>query len=64
MKLIRVIKHKRYVSAYLFSIKINIINTTLTASRGGGLSVSCIDRIHNNAMLIRKYERRMKILKY
>lgn len=64
MKIRRVIKHKRYVSNYLLELKLNILNTTITASRKGGLSSVCVDRINHNAFLIRKYERRKKLLNY
>lgn len=60
----RIIKHKRYVGSYLFKIKFKTINITLTASRKGGLTDGDVKKIDNNAMLIRKYERRMKLLKY
>lgn len=64
MKLFRILSHKRYVGSYLFKIKFNTINISLTASRKGGLTDADVKKIDNNAMLIRKYERRMKLLKY
>lgn len=64
MNLLRILQHKRYVGAYLFKIKLDTINISLTASRKGGLTSSCIKRIENNAFLIRKYERRKKLLNY
>jgi len=64
MKLLRVLKHKRYVGTYLFNIKMNTINISIAASRKGGLTDDCISRIQNNAFLIRKYERRRKLLNY
>jgi hypothetical protein len=64
MNLFRVMKHKKYVSTYLFRIKLKTINISLTASRKGGLTDTDIKIIDNNAMLIRKYERRNKLLKY
>lgn len=64
MKLFRVSKHKRFIRSYVFRLRIDTINISLTASRKSGLTDSCIKRIENNAFLIRKYERRKKILNY
>lgn len=64
MKLFRVSRHKRFVRSYIFRLRIDTINITLTASRNSGLSDSCVKRIENNAFLIRKYERRKKVLSY
>lgn len=64
MKLFRVTKHKRYVDRYLFTLKLDIVNITLTASRKGGLNDEALSRISNSASLIKKYQRRAKLLEY
>lgn len=64
MKITRVLKHKRYVGDYLLNLRLDILNITIAASKSGGLSNTCVDRINHNAYLIRKYERRKKLLNY
>ena len=55
----------RGMLAHIFlRLSFKTINITLTASRKGGLTDADVKKIDNNAMLIRKYERRMKLLKY
>lgn len=64
MKINRVRRHKDYVNDYIENLRFETINVVLTASSKGGLSNSCADKINSNAKLIRKYERRKKILNY
>ena len=64
MKINRVRRHKNYVSDYIENLRFETINVILTASKKGGLSDSCADKINSNAKLIRKYERRKEILNY
>ena len=64
MRLFRVTKHRRYVDRYLFTLKLDIVNITLTASRKGGLNDESLKRINNTASLIKKYQRRAKLLEY
>lgn len=64
MRLFRVTKHRRYVDRYLFALKLDIVNITLTASRKGGLNDEALKRINNTASLIKKYQRRAKLLEY
>ena len=46
MRLFRVTKHRRYVDRYLFTLKLDIVNITLTASRKGGLNDEALRRIN------------------
>lgn len=64
MKISRVRRHKMYVNTYLNILRFEIINASIQASRSGGVDSSCADRINSKAKLIRKYERRKKILDY
>ena len=64
MKTRRVKKHKMYVEMYLNVLRFEIINASIQASRSGGVDSSCADKINSKANLIRKYERRKKILSY
>lgn len=64
MKINRVRRHKTYVNDYIENLRFETINVILTASKKDGLSDSCADKINSNAKLIRKYERRKKILNY
>jgi hypothetical protein len=64
MKINRVRRHKVYVDNYIDSLRFDIINIVLTASKEEEMSDSCADKLNSNAKLIRKYERRKKILNY
>jgi len=64
MKTRRVKKHKMYVETYLNVLRFEIINASIQASRNGGIDSHCADKINSKANLIRKYERRKKILSY
>lgn len=64
MKINRVRRHKNYVNDCIENLRFETINVILTASKKDGLSDSCVDKINSNAKLIRKYERRKKILNY
>ena len=60
--MIRVFKHIASVKSFLSSLQIDNINLSIRASRegwDGQLQKSIV----NNALLIRKYERRLKLLK-
>jgi hypothetical protein len=64
MKIGRVRKHKVYVDTYLNILRFEIVNASIQASRSGGVDSYCADKINSKANLIRKYERRKKILSY
>ena len=60
--MIRIYKHIKQLRNYLGTLQLETINLSLQASRTGwnaGLQKS----ITNNALLIRKYERRLKLIK-
>ena len=60
--MIRVFKHIASVKSFLSSLQIDNINLTIRASREGW-DEPLQKSIVNNALLIRKYERRLKLLK-
>jgi len=60
--MIRVFKHIASIKNFLSSLQIDNINLTIRASREGW-DEQLQKSIVNNALLIRKYERRLKLLK-
>ena len=60
--MIRVFKHIASVKIFLSSLQIDNINLSIRASREGW-DEQLQKSIVNNALLIRKYERRLKLLK-
>jgi hypothetical protein len=58
MKLLRVTKHKIYVSRYLADLRWTMINNCLSSLEDNQ------DKITASAQLIKKYERRLRLLKY
>lgn len=59
----RVIKHKRYLNSYISQLHLDTVNLTLTAGRCGW-DDSYKDKLLQTASLIRKYERRLRLLNY
>ena len=60
--MIRIFKHIASVKSFLSSLQIDNINLSIRASREGW-DEQLQKSIINNALLIRKYERRLKLLK-
>ena len=60
--MIRIFKHIASVKSFLSSLQIDNINLSIRASREGW-DEQLQKAIVNNALLIRKYERRLKLLK-
>ena len=60
--MIRIFKHIASIKKFLSSLQIDNINLTIRASREGW-DEQLQKSIVNNALLIRKYERRLKLLK-
>ena len=60
--MIRIFKHIASIKRFLSSLQIDNINLTIRASREGW-DEQLQKSIVNNALLIRKYERRLKLLK-
>ena len=60
--MIRIFKHIASIKSFLSSLQIDNINLTIRASREGW-DEQLQKSIVNNALLIRKYERRLKLLK-
>ena len=58
MKLFRVTKHKMYVNNYITDLRWTIVNDCLSSLEENK------DKINASARLIRKYERRLRLLKY
>jgi len=60
--MIRKYKHIREVQKYLDMLMIDNVNLSLQASRFGWTK-ELQDTITNNALLIRKYQRRLRLIK-
>jgi hypothetical protein len=60
--MIRVYKHIKKLRNYLSTLQIECINLSIQASRTGW-NAELQKSITNNALLIRKYERRLKLIK-
>ena len=60
--MIRIWKHVKAMRNYLATLQIETINLSLQASRTGW-NEDLQRSITNNALLIRKYERRLKLVK-
>lgn len=58
----RVYKHKREIQKYLDALIIDNVNLSIQASRFGW-TVDLQNTITNNALLIRKYERRLRLIR-
>ena len=58
----RVYKHKRQIQKFLDALVIDNVNLSIQASRFGW-TVELQNTITNNALLIRKYERRLRLIK-
>ncbi len=56
-------KHRIYVRALLNELRWDTINTTISAS-ATGWTVGVTKHLENNGRLIRKYERRLRWLKF
>ena len=62
-KLIRKRKHIREVEKYLDMLMIDNVNLSIQASRFGWTD-ELQNQLTNSALLIRKYQRRMRLLKF
>ena len=60
--MIRVYKHIKKLRNYQSTLQIECINLSIQASRTGG-NADLQKSITNNALLIRKYERRLELIK-
>lgn len=60
--MIRVYKHKREIQKYLDALIIDNVNLSIQASRFGW-TIDLQNTITNNALLIRKYERRLRLIR-
>jgi len=60
--MIRVYKHKREIQKFLNMLIVDNINLSIQASRFGWTN-ELQNTITNNALLIRKYERRLRLIK-
>ena len=58
----RVYKHKRQIQKFLDALVIDNVNLSIQASRFGW-TIELQNTITNNALLIRKYERRLRLIK-
>jgi|TARA_B110000908_G_C10248915_1_gene450626 hypothetical protein len=56
-------KHVNYISAMLTELHIELINTCIVSSRIGWTD-EAISKLGHLSNIIRKYERRIRILKY
>ena len=62
MKIIRIMKHKMYVDKYITELRWDIINVCL--KNNGILDDESSNKITASSRLIKKYERRLKLLRY
>lgn len=60
--MVRKIQHTRNLERYIESLNIDIVNLSLHASRFGW-NEEIRNSITNNAELIRKYQRRLRLIK-
>ena len=60
--MIRVYKHKRELQKFLNMLIVDNVNLSIQASRFGWTN-ELQNTITNNALLIRKYERRLRLIK-
>jgi hypothetical protein len=60
--MIRKYKHIREVQKYLDMLMIDQVNLTIQASRFGW-TVDIQNQLSNSALLIRKYQRRLRLIK-
>jgi len=60
--MIRTFKHIKTLNSFLSTLHIDNLNLTIRASRDGW-DEELQKSIVNNALLIRKYERRLKLIK-
>ena len=58
----RVYKHKRQIRKFLDALIVDNVNLSIQASRFGW-TIELQNTITNNALLIRKYERRLRLIK-
>lgn len=58
----RVYKHKRQIQKFLDALIIDNVNLSIQASRFGW-DTDLQNTITNNALLIRKYERRLRLIR-
>ena len=62
LKMIRKYKHIREVQKYLDMLMIDQVNLTIQASRFGWTE-ELQNQLTNSALLIRKYQRRLRLIK-
>lgn len=60
--MIRIYKHKRELQKFLDMLIVDNVNLSIQASRFGWTN-ELQNTITNNALLIRKYERRLRLIK-
>ena len=58
----RIYKHTKFLKYFLQELMMNTLNVSLKASRTGW-DEAAQKSITNNALLIRKYQRRLKLIK-
>ena len=62
-KYIRKRRHIKYLELFIISLKWEIVNTSLAAS-ASQWNDEVVTSLNNNARLIRKYERRILLLRF
>ena len=60
--MIRIWKHQREISKFLEAMHLDTINLVIQASRFGW-TPELTNTVTNNALLIRKYERRLRLIR-
>lgn len=61
---LRKMRHVRYVNLYLSDLRWEVINLTIAASAVGSMTPEQSEALVNMGHLIRKYERRQRLLKF
>lgn len=61
-RMMRTMRHKKYIDMYIAELRWEILNITITASRTQW-NDDVVALLDNSAQLIRKYERRRRWLK-
>ena len=57
-------KHVRYIERYLYDLKYDTLNKTFVASKEDFKNKEQNRSIKNNTLLIKKYQRRLFLLKF
>lgn len=63
-KIFRRQRHLKFVESYLTDLQLDTLNTVIQAQVYCNWCDDIIDHLNSNANLIRKYQRRLKLLRF